>query len=140
MNIVDLIHQELSGGLLDKLSSYTGQGEMKTKAAAAAAVPVLLSAVGGMASTAPGAERVAAMIRKFTPEEMAALAGMTTGQSAAMFDESKSALTGLIESGQVKPVIDKIYPLSQTIAAIRYMRDGHALGKVVINISDASHR
>ena len=54
--------------------------------------------------------------------------------------EDLIALTKLIESGQVTPVIDKIYPLSQTIAAIRYMRDGHARGKVVIDISDASHR
>ena len=50
------------------------------------------------------------------------------------------ALTEMIESGQVTPVIDKSYPLSETIAAIRYMRDGHARGKVVIDISDASHR
>ena len=50
------------------------------------------------------------------------------------------ALTEMIESGQVTPVINKVYPLSQTIAAIRYMRDGHARGKVVIDISDASHR
>ena len=41
-------------------------------------------------------------------------------------------LTEMIESGQVTPVIDKVYPLSETIAAIRYMRDGHARGKVVI--------
>lgn len=32
------------------------------------------------------------------------------------------ALTEMVESGQVTPVIDKVYPLSQTIAAIRYMR------------------
>lgn len=50
------------------------------------------------------------------------------------------ALTELIESGQVTPVIDKIYPLSQTILAIRYMQDGHARGKVVINVADASPR
>jgi NADPH:quinone reductase-like Zn-dependent oxidoreductase len=44
------------------------------------------------------------------------------------------ALTTLIESGQVRPVIDRAYPLSQTPAAIHYMRDGHAQGKVVINL------
>lgn len=43
------------------------------------------------------------------------------------------ALTGLIESGQIKPVVDRTFPLSQTPAAVQYMRDGHALGKVVIN-------
>jgi NADPH:quinone reductase-like Zn-dependent oxidoreductase len=44
------------------------------------------------------------------------------------------ALTKLIESGQVRPVVDQTYPLSQAPAAIRYMRDGHAQGKVVINL------
>jgi NADPH:quinone reductase-like Zn-dependent oxidoreductase len=44
------------------------------------------------------------------------------------------ALTRLIESGKVRPVIDRTYPLSQTAAAIRYMRDGHARGKVVISL------
>ena len=44
------------------------------------------------------------------------------------------ALTTLIESGQVRPVIDRTYPLSQTPAAIQHMRDGHAQGKVVINL------
>ena len=47
------------------------------------------------------------------------------------------ALTELIESGQVTPAIDKTYPLSETITAIRHMRDGHARGKVIISISDA---
>ena len=44
------------------------------------------------------------------------------------------ALTRLIESGQVRPVIDRTYPLSQAPAAIQYMRDGHPRGKVVINL------
>ena len=44
------------------------------------------------------------------------------------------ALTELIESGQVRPVIDRTFPLSQTPEAIQYMRDGHARGKVVISL------
>ena len=44
------------------------------------------------------------------------------------------ALTSLIESGQIRPVIDRTYPLGQTPAAIQYMRDGHARGKVVISL------
>ena len=44
------------------------------------------------------------------------------------------ALTELIESGQVRPVIDQTYSLSQAPEAIAYMRDGHAQGKVVINL------
>jgi NADPH:quinone reductase-like Zn-dependent oxidoreductase len=43
-------------------------------------------------------------------------------------------LTELIESGTVTPAIDRTYPLSETPAAIQYMQDGHARGKVVINV------
>lgn len=105
MNLIDTIQQELSGGLMDKLSSFTGQGEMKTKTAAAAAIPALLSALGGMASTGSGAEKIAAMARKFTPEEMGSLSTMTSGQSAAMFDESKSALTGLLDGNVLGGIV-----------------------------------
>jgi NADPH:quinone reductase-like Zn-dependent oxidoreductase len=38
----------------------------------------------------------------------------------------------LIESGKVKPVIDRLYSLSETAEALRYYGEGHARGKVVI--------
>ncbi len=40
----------------------------------------------------------------------------------------------LVEDGKVVPVIDRCYPLSETADAIRYLEDGHALGKVIITI------
>ena len=40
----------------------------------------------------------------------------------------------LIDSGQVTPAIDRTYPLSEVAAAIRYMEEGHARGKVVITV------
>jgi NADPH:quinone reductase-like Zn-dependent oxidoreductase len=43
-------------------------------------------------------------------------------------------LKELIEAGKVTPVIDRIYPLSEVPEAIRYMRKGHARGKVVIAV------
>lgn len=44
------------------------------------------------------------------------------------------ALTSLIEAGSVKPAIDKVYPLAQASAAVAYMHDGRARGKVVVSI------
>ena len=41
----------------------------------------------------------------------------------------------LIEAGKVKPVIDRRYPLSEVAQAIRYLEEGHAKGKVIINVS-----
>jgi NADPH:quinone reductase-like Zn-dependent oxidoreductase len=61
------------------------------------------------------------------------------GQKLRTFICSENAkdlmvLTELTESGQVTPVIDKTYPLSETPAAVQYMTAGHARGKVVINV------
>ncbi len=47
-----------------------------------------------------------------------------------------SALTGMVESGRVAPVIDRTYPLSETAEAFRYLDQGHARGKVVIVVAD----
>lgn len=41
----------------------------------------------------------------------------------------------LLEAGKVKPVIDRFYPLSEVPAAIRYLEQGHARGKVVITVA-----
>jgi NADPH:quinone reductase-like Zn-dependent oxidoreductase len=43
-------------------------------------------------------------------------------------------LKELIEAGQVRPVIDRAYPLSETAAAIRRLEAGHVRGKVVITV------
>ena len=43
-------------------------------------------------------------------------------------------LKDLIESGKVRPVIDRTYPLSETAEAIRYLETGHARAKVVITV------
>ena len=40
----------------------------------------------------------------------------------------------LIEAGEVTPVIDRSYPLSEVPDAIRYLEEGHARGKVVITM------
>lgn len=43
-------------------------------------------------------------------------------------------LKSLLEKGQLKPVIDKRYPLSDVPAALNYIGEGHAKGKVIITM------
>ncbi len=52
-------------------------------------------------------------------------------------DESAAAMNTIcewIEAGNIKPVIDKVYPLSQTAEAHRHYETGRAKGRVVISI------
>jgi NADPH:quinone reductase-like Zn-dependent oxidoreductase len=54
-----------------------------------------------------------------------------------MADPSQKDLTvlaDLMQSGKVKPVIDRSYKLSEVPDAIRYLEQGHARGKVVITL------
>ena len=48
--------------------------------------------------------------------------------------ENLAALRELAESGEVTPVIDRTYPLSEVPEAIRYLEVEHARAKVVITV------
>ena len=41
-------------------------------------------------------------------------------------------LNELFERSQVKPVVDRVYPLSEISAAMRYLGEGHARGKIIL--------
>src|SRR5438445_272787 len=45
-----------------------------------------------------------------------------------------TVLADMMQSGKVKPVIDRTYKLSEVHQAIRYLEDGHARGKVIISV------
>ena len=52
----------------------------------------------------------------------------------AEFNKADMAiLADLMQSGKVKPVIDRTYKLSETADALRYLEQGHARGKVVVD-------
>jgi NADPH:quinone reductase-like Zn-dependent oxidoreductase len=54
-----------------------------------------------------------------------------------MADANQKDLTvlgDLMQSGKMKPVIDRTYKLSEVPAAIAYLEEGHARGKVIITV------
>ena len=57
---------------------------------------------------------------------------------ADLTKEDLTILGDLMQSGKVKPVIDRTYPLSQIAEAMRYLEAGHARGKVIITIGQAN--
>jgi NADPH:quinone reductase-like Zn-dependent oxidoreductase len=43
-------------------------------------------------------------------------------------------LAELLRTGKIAPVIDRSYPLSKTVDALRYAVETHAQGKIIINM------
>jgi NADPH:quinone reductase-like Zn-dependent oxidoreductase len=56
---------------------------------------------------------------------------------ARIKQEDLTVMQGLLESGKVKPVIDRRYSLKDAAEALRYLGQGHARGKVVITMEQA---
>jgi NADPH:quinone reductase-like Zn-dependent oxidoreductase len=48
-------------------------------------------------------------------------------------------LKTMVETGKIKPVIEKTYPLSEAPEAMRYISTGHAKAKIVINVVPAKN-
>jgi NADPH:quinone reductase-like Zn-dependent oxidoreductase len=65
---------------------------------------------------------------------------MSLGSKKMLFLTARSSqkdlefIVKLAENGKIKPVIDRCYPLYKTADAMGYVAEGHARGKVVINI------
>jgi len=56
------------------------------------------------------------------------------GMFVAKPNEDLDSIIELIQSGKVKPIIDKVYSLKDAPKAMHYLSKGHAKGKVVISI------
>ena len=53
---------------------------------------------------------------------------------AQLRQEDLAILADLMQAGTVTPVIDRSYRLSEVAAAIRYSEEGHARGKIVVDL------
>jgi NADPH:quinone reductase-like Zn-dependent oxidoreductase len=53
--------------------------------------------------------------------------------------EQLGKITSLIESGVIRPIVDRVYPFQATNEAMDYLATGRAKGKVVINVRAADN-
>jgi NADPH:quinone reductase-like Zn-dependent oxidoreductase len=49
--------------------------------------------------------------------------------------EQLREITRLVESGVIKPLVDRVFPLEQVRDALAYSESGRATGKVVIKVA-----
>jgi NADPH2:quinone reductase len=54
--------------------------------------------------------------------------------------EAWDAIVPLLQSGVIKPVVAKTFPLSEAAEALRYLVEGHSFGRVVLTIWQALRR
>ena len=71
----------------------------------------------------------AALMKRFVTQEVGFMVAEVTKPDLAF-------LADLVQTGKLKVVIDKTYPLSQLPEAMRYLETGRARGKVVITVGD----
>lgn len=86
---------------------------------------VLSSGMGRIA----GVDRVIAAVA-LSPFVRERLAVNVTKENAA----DLRTLADMVAARQVRPVVDRAYPLAEAAEALRYLEPGHARGKVVITI------
>ncbi len=76
----------------------------------------------------PLAKALDAMVySKFVKQQMGMMMANSNQKDLAL-------LADLVESGKMKPVIDKTYQLADVPEAIRYLEAGHARGKVIVTV------
>jgi NADPH:quinone reductase-like Zn-dependent oxidoreductase len=68
-----------------------------------------------------------AFLSNFTPQKF-------VFYIAKLTKDDLNVLRELMQSGKVSPVIDRTYRMSETQAAVRYLEEGHARGKVVVTV------
>jgi NADPH:quinone reductase-like Zn-dependent oxidoreductase len=57
-----------------------------------------------------------------------------SGVMAGVTPENLETISALMVSGDVTPLIDRTYELSETPVALGYLEEGHARGKVIITV------
>lgn len=119
---VDVIRQQTHGAGIDVLIDSVGTPTV------AAAQPLLR--VGGRLVTfgATGGAEVSLDLR-WLYSRYISIIGTTLGSP---WDFAQ--VLGLMSSGKVKPVIDRVFPLAEAAAAQKYLESGEQFGKVILEI------
>ena len=89
---------------------------------------VIIGGEGGGRWFGVGRQLRALVLSPFVGQRLCSLFSMERSGEDLQF------LSELIETGKVRPVIGRTYPLNEVPQAIRYWEGGHARGKVVITV------
>ena len=128
-HVIDYTREDFTTGTerYDLILDNVGNHSMARTRAALTPAGTLISNGGGHADGKLGRTVRALLVSMFVRQQ----AGPTV---KTQNHDDLVALAGLVEAGQVTPVIDRAYPLTATPEAIGHVAAGHARGTVVLTV------
>lgn len=109
MNLVDLIASQMTGDVVGKLGGLIGASESDTRTATNAAIPALLKAFSGLASTPKGADQLASAMGGLDLSQLGNLAGLLGGgQAQGLGNLGGNLLGSLLGSNATAKMVDAI--------------------------------
>jgi NADPH:quinone reductase-like Zn-dependent oxidoreductase len=112
--------------ILDNVMNHPPAATARALAAGGLFIPNSVGTSGGFFGGLPRAARATLLGRR---------GGVRIGLATCVVNqENLAALATLLESGEVKVVIDRTYQLEEAPAAVAYMLGHHARGKVAISV------
>ena len=130
-HVIDYTEEDFTRGeqrydvILDNVMNHPPSATAQVLTPTGMLIPNSIGNTGGFFAGLPRAARAALMGRGSTDVQTV---------SCVVDHENLDALAELLESGDVKVVIDETYPLSEAANAVAHMLGHHARGKVVITV------
>jgi Bacterial protein of unknown function (DUF937) len=101
LNLVELVKNQLAGGVLAKLPELLGTNQTTANTAVNAAVPTLLAALGSTASSRDGARNIQSTLDSFDTRALDNIPQSLSGGSTSLLNLGTSLLGSLFGSGMV---------------------------------------
>jgi NADPH:quinone reductase-like Zn-dependent oxidoreductase len=131
-DVIDYTSQEIADSkqVFDIILDAAGNRPLSLLRRALAPKGVLV-----MAGGEGGGDWVGGLGRQLRGYALSPFLGQTLSSLIAVV-RHKDLLTlkSLVEAGTIAPVIDRVYPLSEAVAAIKHLQTGHPRGKIVVTI------
>ena len=130
-HVIDYTEEDFTRGeqrydlILDNVMNHPSSATAQLLTPTGMLIPNSVGNTGGFFAGLPRMARAALMGRGSTNVQFV---------TCVVNRENLDALAALLESGDVKVVIDKVYPLSEAPNAVAHMLGHHARGKVVIAV------
>jgi NADPH:quinone reductase-like Zn-dependent oxidoreductase len=130
-HVVDYTKEDFTHGearydvVLDNVLNHPPPATARVLAPAGVLIPNSVGNTGGLLAGLPRMARAAVMGKGSTNVRFATF---------VVNRENLEALAALLEAGDVKAVVDSVYPLEEAAAAVAHMLGHHARGNVVIAV------